>query len=240
MGASNAVEDMEKSRMNFDWRWGLAKFSLILLFYLAAAPFLVHAVELVTAVVKGEVTKKPYLFVVGGTLGNTAMTVHITAGVILTVFVPLQLVAIIRRRLNTLHRVIGYTLVIMGCLTSVAGMTYIAVRGTIGGTTMSLGFSLYGVCLLVAAVRMIQTAQDQDKMKHGEWALRFFVLAIGSWIYRFHYVLWYIATGGIWSNPKFTGAFDKAQNFAFFLPYLLIVEVWIIYRSRKKLVVAAR
>ena len=240
MGASKAVAGIETSQTRFDWRWGLAKFLLILLFYLAAAPFLVHAIELMSAVLKGEVTKKPHLFVAGGTLGNIAMTVHIAAGVILTIFVPLQLIATIRRRLNTLHRLTGYTLVVMGCLTSVAGLTYIAVRGTIGGTAMSIGFSLYGVCLLVAAVRMIQTALHQDKTKHGQWALRFFVLAIGSWLYRLHYVLWYIATGGAWSNPEFTGAFDRVQNFAFFLPYLLAVEIWIIYRSSKQMVVTPR
>ncbi len=226
---------LENSQLKFDWRWGLAKFGLILLFYLMAAPFIVHAVDLVTAVIEGEITKKPYLFVAGSTFGNTAMAVHIAAGVFLTTIVSFQFVTTIRKRLNTLHRFTGYALVGMACLTSIAGLTYIALRGTIGGTVMSLGFSLYGLCLFVAAVRVIQTAVSKDRTKHGEWALRFIVLAIGSWLYRLHYVLWHIATGGIWSDPNFSGAFDKVQNFAFFVPYLVVVQVWITYQSRKKL-----
>ena len=227
------VTEIESGERSFDWRWELAKIGLIVLFYLMAAPFFVHAIELVVAVIDGEISKKPYLFISGGTVGNTAMAVHIAAGVFLTACVPLQLVAIIRKRMNILHRLTGYALAGLGCVTAAAGLIYIALRGTIGGTMMSVGFTLYGACLLVAAVRMLQTAISQDRKRHGEWALRFFVLAIGSWLYRLHYVLWYIATGGIWSNPEFTGAFDKVQNFAFFLPYLAAVEVWIIYRSSK-------
>jgi len=225
---------MDKRRVEFNWRWELVKYGLIILMYLMAAPFLVHAVELVTAALGGEATKKPYLFIAGGTLGNTAMVVHIAVGVALTALVPLQLVGVIRWRLTAFHRVTGVILIGLALLASIGGLTFIAIRGTIGGPVMSFGFSLYGVCVMTAAVRTFQTALKNDRIRHGQWALRFFWLAIGSWLYRLHYVLWYLVTGGAWSRPDFSGAFDKLQNFAFFLPYLAIVQIWIFYRSTNR------
>jgi len=208
---------------------------LFVLMYLMAAPFLVHTVEMVRAGDGGEAAGKTYLFVAGGTLGNTAMVAHMAAGVVLFALVPLQLVGAIRRRFTAFHRATGVLLVGLASLTSLGGLTFIAVRGTVGGPVMSFGFALYGICMLVAAVRMLQTALQHNRIGHWEWSLRFFWLAIASWLYRLHYVLWYVITGGAWSEPDFSGAFDKVQNFAFYVPYLVIVQIWIVYRSPVRL-----
>jgi hypothetical protein len=55
-----------------------------------------------------------------------------------------------------------------------------------------------------------------------------------------HYGLWYLATGGAASNPDFTGAFDRVQNFAFFVPYLILVQIWIAYRSPRRAAAPSR
>lgn len=70
-------------------------------------------------------------------------------------------------------------------------------------------------------------------MRHPDWAARLVVLALGSWIYRLHYALWEIATGGAYSNPAFTGVFDQVQNWAFFLPYLAVLEVYLARRKKR-------
>jgi hypothetical protein len=67
---------------------------------------------------------------------------------------------------------------------------------------------------------------------HRDWALRLFVLAIGSFLYRLHYGLWYLATDGVWTAEDFSGAFDRVQIFAFYLPYLALVELWLRHRRR--------
>ena len=56
---------------------------------------------------------------------------------------------------------------------------------------------------------------------------RLFVLVLGSWLYRVHYGLWYLATDGLASTPEFTGTFDRVQNVAFYLPYLVLLEIWL-------------
>ncbi|RYH11344.1 DUF2306 domain-containing protein [Tropicimonas sp. IMCC6043] len=214
------------------WRWEAAQAGSLLLMYLMISPFLVHSVEIVAAGLGGEPAGKPYLFVQADLFGNSAMVVHATAGVILTALVPLQLVGVVRRNMTMLHRAMGVLL--LGCtlFASVGGLAYIAIRGTVGGPVMSIGFALYGLCLLFAAARLFQTAMEGDRPGHWRWSLRFFWLAIGSWLYRLHYVLWYLATGGIWSTPDFTGAFDRVQNFAFYIPYLFLVQVWIARRAQ--------
>ena len=90
---------------------------------------------------------------------------------------------------------------------------------------MSLGFGLYGVLLGSAAVQTVRLARLKDP-RHQQWALRLVVLALGSWIYRVHYALWYALTGGAYVEPGFTGAFDIVQTVAFYLPYLLVLELW--------------
>jgi hypothetical protein len=118
-------------------------------------------------------------------------------------------------------------IIVAGVATALGGLVYIALRGTIGGTPMDIGFSLYGVLLLGAALQTIRHARAGHFAEHHKWALRFFWLALGSWFYRVHYGLWYLATDRLWSNPQFTGGFDLVQNFAFFLPYLIGVEIYL-------------
>jgi hypothetical protein len=96
---------------------------------------------------------------------------------------------------------------------------------------MDIGFALYGLLLLLAALQTIRHARARRFALHQTWALRLFWLALASWLYRVHYGLWYLATDGLWSNPQFTGGFDLVQNFAFYLPYLLGVEVYLKRRS---------
>lgn len=123
-------------------------------------------------------------------------------------------------------------LFVTASLTAAGGLTYISLRGTIGGPLMSIGFALYGVCVLVACTQTVRLARSRQFDRHRDWALRFFILAIGSWIYRLHYELWYAATGGLGMQADYRGDFDQIQVFAFFVPYLVGLEIYI--RLRRK------
>lgn len=203
---------------------------LLALFYLTLLPFVVHAIGVIGLGLSGGVAKQSYLFVAGRPVGNGAMMLHILAGSVLITLVPLQLLRRLRTRHIRLHRALGKTIVSLALITGLTGMTYIPLRGTIGGPVMSAAFFLYGMLLFGSALMVAHTAIAKDRAGHWAWGLRLFWLALGSWLYRVHYTLWYFLTGGLWSNPAFTGAFDLVQNFAFYLPYLLIAELWI--RSR--------
>lgn len=165
------------------------------------------------------------VFVDGRAFANAALAVHMVAGAAITLGAPLQAMPLLRRRWPSLHRRAGYALLALAAATGAGGLAYIAAQGTIGGAWMSLWFAIYGVALVWSAAAAVYFAIDKDGRRHMEWAVRFVILAVGSWIYRMHYVIWEITTGGAASNDAFTGLFDRVQVVAFFVPYLLAAEV---------------
>lgn len=157
---------------------------------------------------------------------SAAVFLHMIAGAAITAIVPLQVLPGPRARWPWLHRWTGRAMVSLALITSAAGLVWIAAEGTIGGWQMSAAFALYGVLLAVAAVEAWRHARAGRFQRHRRWALRFAVLAMASWLYRVHYTLWYLATGGAGSAADFSGPFDRVQNLAFFVPYLILLELW--------------
>lgn len=96
---------------------------------------------------------------------------------------------------------------------------------------MNAAFALYGVFLLIAAFQTIRFARARNFPRHNRWAMRFFFLIIGSWIYRVHYGLWFAIIGQTGHTSTFDGGFDQLQNWIFFIPYLLILEVYFTRRD---------
>jgi hypothetical protein len=150
---------------------------------------------------------------------------HMVAGGLLTLLAPLQLLSVVRRRWPVLHRGVGYAVAGMSLLSGIFGLVFILSHGTIGGRVMDLGFGLYGILLLCSAARTVVMARRRDP-RHRLWAERLVILALAAWLYRVHYGLWEIATGGAGVRADFSGPFDLVQVFAFYLPYLLIHALW--------------
>lgn len=181
--------------------------------------------------IPGEVSR---VFLDTGLLANLGIALHMIAGAVLTFGAPLQALPIVRRRWPGLHRRFGYVLFVLAIATGLGGLVYITLNGTIGGWWMSLWFAIYGVAMIWTAVNTIYYALAKDLRRHFAWAVRLVILAVGSWIYRMHYGLWYATTGGIGSNEAFTGLFDQIQVVAFFVPYLLIAELFLWRRNRHR------
>lgn len=205
---------------------------LLGLLVLFALPFVLHAVDLAWRGLAGALEEPSHLFPSSGSASSAAIALHMVTGAAITVLAPLQLVGPIRRRWPAVHRWSGRVLAVSAGAAALAGLFFIAARGTVGGPMMDAAFTSYGGLMLLAAVQTVRHARARRFDRHRDWALRLFVLAIGSWIYRVHYGLWYMATGGIASNEQFTGLFDQVQLWAFFVPYLLLVELWLRTRRR--------
>lgn len=179
----------------------------------------------------GEVSR---VFQNDGILANAGIALHMIAGAVLTFGAPLQDLLVVRRRWPGLHRRFGYVLFVLAVATGLGGLVYITLIGTIGGWWMSLWFAIYGGLMIWAAVNTVFYAIAKDLNRHFAWAVRLIVLAVGSWIYRMHYAIWYAATGGAASNDAFTGLFDQIQVFAFFVPYLLIAEILLRWQGARR------
>lgn len=205
-------------------RWlGVAACAALLL---ALLPFVVHAARLGLAGLARDLWPESRFDPPGATV-SAAIFAHMVAGAAVTLLAPLQLSPRLRARWPALHRWSGRVVVAGALATAVGGLAWIAARGTIGGWQMSAGFALYGALMLVAAVQTLRFARARAFGRHQAWALRLFVLAMGSWLYRVHYTIWWIATDGAATAEDFSGAFDRVQTLAFFLPYLLALEVWL-------------
>lgn len=158
--------------------------------------------------------------------GSTAgIAAHFLAGGIILMLGCLQLLPTVRRRYPAIHRISGRIYVLACLLAAVGGLLFIALKGTIGGLVMDIGFTGYGLLMFLAAIQTARYARKKDFKRHRAWALRLFALAIGSWLYRMDYGF-YIGFGGRSGHTdQFTGWFDYFMDFWFYLPNLVVVEI---------------
>ena len=139
----------------------------------------------------------------------------------------MQLVAWVRESMPRLHRWLGRIYGSAALITGIGGLVFIALNGTIGGAPMNVGFGLYGALTVVAAFQAMRHARARRFAQHRAWAIRLFALAIGSWLYRMDYGFWRIVANGIGHTRSFDGPFDILMAFFFYIPNLLVAEVFI-------------
>ncbi|ACB95434.1 DUF2306 domain-containing protein [Beijerinckia indica] len=156
-----------------------------------------------------------------------AIGVHFVAGTILLLAGPVQLIPHIRNTYPAIHRWLGRTYVGAGFISGLGGLAFILMRGTIGGLPMNIGFGLYGALMILASVETYRHAAARRLEQHRAWAIRLFALAIGSWLYRMEYGLWFALTDPIGHTKTFDGWFDIVMSFFFYVPNLIVAELLI-------------
>lgn len=202
----------------------------LILLILLALPFALHSVLRGGSVLSAA--EQATRMFVPDALGATALLyLHMISGGLLTMAAVFQLFEAPRRHWPRFHRRNGRLTVGLAIVTGLGGLAFIFVVGTIGGLVMDMGFGLYGLLLILAALFTWRAAIARAP-GHPDWAARLVVLALGSWLYRVQYGLWEIATGGLARADDFTGLFDRVQVFAFYLPWLVLLELWLWSRGR--------
>ena len=204
--------------------------TLLALLILSTLPFVIHATQLGVRGL-GSAAETSRVFTPNAPLTNFSIFLHMLVGAVITLLAPLQISLWLRTNKPKTHRMIGRILVFLSIPTALGGFVYILLRGTIGGTPMDFAFALYGALLLVTSLATIRFARVRNFKRHNRWAMRFFLLVIGSWIYRVHYGLWFAIIGRNGHTSSFDGPFDAIQNWAFFAPYLLLAEVYYTHRD---------
>lgn len=168
----------------------------------------------------------PRLYESGTKTATSGIGLHFAAGGIILVLGSIQLIDAVRIRFPALHRWLGHLYVISCLLAAVGGLAFIALKGTIGGLMMDIGFGLYGVLMFVSAIQTYRYAVARQINKHRIWSLRLYALAIGSWLYRMDYGFWLLLTDGLGHTRSFSGPFDSVMAFFFYIPNLLVVEAY--------------
>lgn len=162
---------------------------------------------------------------------SAGIGMHFFAGAVLLLFGPIQLIWQVRAKAPAVHRWIGRIYALAAFLAGVGGLTFIAIKGTVGGMPMTVGFAMYGGLMVLAAVQTVRHAMARNIDVHRAWAIRLFALAIGSWLYRMGYGFWFLFAGKTGHTDEFSGWFDYIMDFAFFIPPLIVAEMFI--RSRR-------
>lgn len=162
-------------------------------------------------------------------VASFGMGLHFFAGATLLLLGPIQLIGAVRKAAPKVHHWIGRLYALAAFSAGVGGLIFIALKGTVGGPMMTVAFAAYGALMVVAAVETVRHAMARGIDTHRAWAIRLFALAIGSWLYRIGYGLFF-AIGGA-ENPghteTFSGWFDYVMDWAFFVPPLIIAEMFI-------------
>ena len=171
---------------------------------------------------------------------TVAIGVHFLAGGVILVLGCVQLIPAVRARWPAVHRGLGRVYVGAALLAGLGGLGFIAVKGTVGGLVMNVGFGLYGVLVVGCAVQAYRYARARRIEQHRVWALRLFALAIGSWLYRMEYGFWLLLVGDLGHTDDFHGPFDRVMAFFFYVPNLLVVEALLRGRGRSSSLAARR
>lgn len=159
---------------------------------------------------------------------------HFAMGGIILVLGSIQLINKLRDRFPAFHRWTGRIYVTACILAALGGLVFIFTTGTIGGTIMNIGFALYGICMLVAGILTWRYAVTKRVKLHRAWALRLYALAIGSWLYRMDYGFWFQLAHGVGHGHNFSGPFDHIMAFFFYIPNLLVAELFIRRNQKPK------
>jgi hypothetical protein len=175
----------------------------------------------------------PKLYEAHTPAASAGIGLHFFAGAVLLLLGPIQLIKQVRAKAPAVHRWIGRVYAFAAFAAGAGGLTFIAIKGTVGGPMMSIAFAAYGALMVLASVQTVRHAMARNIDVHRGWAIRLFALAIGSWLYRIGYGLFFATMGQ--DNPghteDFVGWFDFVMDWAFFVPPLIIAGMFI--RARR-------
>jgi len=162
--------------------------------------------------------------------GSVCIGIHFAMGTVILLLGCVQLVSSLRALYPSVHRWLGRIYVTACVLTGAGGLGFIMANGTIGGPAMDAGFALYGVLFIICPLQAVRYARSRapgQLQLHRAWALRTFSLAVASWLYRMYYGFWILLTNGAGHTDTFDGPFDGFMDFFFYIPNLILVEVYL-------------
>ncbi|MEP5168764.1 MAG: DUF2306 domain-containing protein [Shimia thalassica] len=139
------------------------------------------------------------------------MATHMVMGAAMNCLAPLQIHLGISNKTNgKLHRWVGVAVLLIAIFGATAGSLYFTLyqisvfEGKPHQTysTYQAG-AMYGVVMFYVIYKSIQSLVQKNYRVHREWAIRLFMLAVGSWIARIMrgWLVWFFAAGEVTGNP---------------------------------------
>jgi hypothetical protein len=165
----------------------------------------------------------------GATMGNAALAGHILFATVISIAGALQLIPGIRNRFPAFHRWDGRMFVLAAFTQAITGI-YLTVSGRrlVGDVTQHV-VSVFGAVLIMFCTGMaLRFAIARDFTTHRRWALRLFLVASASWLFRLGFTLTLVLFGPIgFDQTTFSGPLLTFWTFAQYLLPLGALELYL-------------
>ncbi|NVK22621.1 MAG: DUF2306 domain-containing protein [Kangiellaceae bacterium] len=163
----------------------------------------------------------------GDDLGNAILALHLLPAILLSLSGTFQIIPYIRRRYPVFHRWNGRMFLTLGILGALTGLYLTWVRGSRLSDLGSIGLTLNGLLIPLAAVLAWRFAVKRQYQNHMRWAVHSFILINGVWSFRLYLMSWFLVNQGPNGNTAtIDGPADIALSFASYLLPMLIAEIY--------------
>lgn len=146
---------------------------------------------------------------------------HIVGACIMIVFGSIQILRMIRKIPG--HRYTGGIYIIGAILSSFGGIFFMNFNETVGGTAMTVPFTVYGMIVFTYAMITMTTGIYRRKVEHRFWLFRMYFVGTSSVFYRVLYLCTYLIDGH--ERVTFHNPLDMAFNWLFFVVPMFMVEI---------------
>jgi uncharacterized membrane protein len=173
-------------------------------------------------------------YIPGFSMGNTAVIMHVASAVVIMLAGAVQLVPQVRNRFPVFHRWNGRIYMLTALTLSVAGLYMTWIRGSVGDLSVHLASTLGALLIWLCGGMALRYALARDFRTHRRWALRFFLVASGSWFFRIGFFLSFLIFKGPFGfDPvTFRGPFLTFMSFAQYLIPLAVIELYLRAQDR--------
>jgi hypothetical protein len=170
----------------------------------------------------------------GATMGNAALAGHILFATVISIAGALQLIPAVRNRYPTFHRWNGRLFVLAAFTQAITGI-YLTVSGRklVGDATQHVISILGALLIMFCAGVALRYAMARDFTAHRRWALRFFLVASGSWFFRLGFFLTLVLFGPVgFDTTTFSGPLLTFWSIAQYLLPLGALELY--FRAQER------
>jgi Predicted membrane protein (DUF2306)/Tetratricopeptide repeat len=167
-------------------------------------------------------------YVPGDTIGNLAVALHVGSAALIMLAGAVQLVPSVRNRYPAFHRWNGRIYMLTVVILSLAGLYMTWIRGSVGGPLQHLISTSGAVLIWLCGAMALRYALARDFRTHRRWALRFFLVASGSWFFRLMFFLYMLVFGPVALDPAtLQGPLFTSISFAQYLVPLAALEIYL-------------
>ncbi len=167
------------------------------------------------------------------------LAIHMMMGASMNILSPFQVYLGRTQKSKILHRWIGFSTIAIAFFGATAGTLYFSMAPdtNAGDREHFLIFqagTIYGVVMFYVTYKVVQTLMTRNYSAHKEWAIRLFMLAIGSWLFRVNIGVY--ATGNLVGLQHILppGGFGVLNAFGFYMMPLAIYEGYLRLRRAGK------